>query len=67
MTENERLVHRVSAVGIGVNILLTAFKLLAGILAHSGAMLSDAVHSASDVLSTVIVLIGVKLSGKAAD
>ena len=56
-----------SAVTILVNLLLTVFKLAAGVAAHSGAMLSDAVHSASDVLSTFVVLAGVKFSAKASD
>lgn len=58
---------RISGVSIVVNLLLSAAKLAAGLLARSGAMVSDAVHSASDVFSTFIVIIGVKLSGKAAD
>ena len=58
---------RVSGLSIFVNLLLTAGKLLAGLLARSGAMISDAVHSASDVFSTLIVMIGVKLSGKESD
>lgn len=63
----QALAMRVSAVSIAVNVILSLFKLLAGILAHSGAMLSDAVHSASDVISTIVVIIGVKLSGKKSD
>lgn len=63
----EHLAMRVSVVTILANLLLTIFKLLAGILAHSGAMISDAIHSASDVLSTFVVIAGVKLSGKASD
>lgn len=58
---------RVSSVSILVNLLLSAGKLAAGLVAHSGAMVSDAVHSASDIFSTLIVMIGLKLSGKAAD
>ena len=58
---------KVSGVSIAVNLLLSVFKLIAGILAHSGAMISDAVHSASDVGSTFIVMIGVTLSGKKSD
>ena len=58
---------KVSAVSIVANVLLSAFKLLAGILASSGAMVSDAIHSASDVISTVVVIIGIRLSGKASD
>ena len=64
---NESLAMRFSFVTILGNFLLTAFKLLAGIVAHSGAMISDAIHSASDVLSTFVVIVGVKLSGKESD
>ena len=46
---------------------MSLVKLLAGIIASSGAMVSDAVHSASDVFSTVIVMIGVQVSGKKSD
>ena len=55
---------RVSIVG---NILLSLFKALAGIVANSGAMISDAIHSASDVFSTIVVIIGIRLSGKESD
>ena len=58
---------RVSGVSIAANAALSAGKLAAGLLAHSGAMVSDAIHSSSDVVSTVIVMIGVKLSRKAPD
>jgi len=63
----EKVAMKVSFVSIVANILLSAFKMLAGILAHSGAMVSDAVHSASDVISTIVVIIGIRLSGKASD
>ena len=63
----EKTATRVSAVSIAGNAVLSLFKLLAGVLAHSGAMISDAVHSASDVLSSFIVIIGVKLSVREAD
>ena len=65
--EFERIATRVSAVSIAVNTVLSLGKLLVGILARSGAMISDAVHSASDVLSSFIVIIGVKLSRREAD
>lgn len=58
---------RVSAVSIAVNLALSLVKLIAGIIGRSGAMISDAVHSASDVFSTIIVIVGVRLSGKASD
>lgn len=63
----EKTAVKVSAVSIVGNILLSVFKLIAGIIAHSGAMVSDAVHSASDVFSSIIVIIGVKLSARESD
>ena len=65
--ETTRTALRVSAVTILVNLALSLGKLAAGVLAHSGAMVSDAVHSASDVFSTLVVIVGVKLSGREAD
>lgn len=49
------------------NTVLSAVKLFAGIVGHSQAIISDAIHSVADVFDTVIVIIGVKLSTKAAD
>lgn len=63
----EKTAMRISLVSIVGNLILSLFKLLAGLLAHSGAMLSDAIHSASDVFSTIVVIIGVKISGKESD
>ena len=63
----EKTAVRLSLLSIVCNTLLSVFKLLAGILAHSGAMVSDAVHSASDVVSSFFVIIGVKLAAKAPD
>ena len=63
----QRIAMRVSTVSIVGNVILSLFKLFAGIVANSGAMISDAVHSASDVLSTVIVIIGIKFANKASD
>lgn len=68
MEENfQKTANRVSLVSIIVNLLLSVFKLMAGIIAKSGAMVSDAVHSASDVFSTIVVLIGIRVSSKDAD
>lgn len=61
------IISQVSAVGIVGNVVLTAFKLFAGIYGKSGAMVSDAVHSLSDVFATFIAFLGVKLSKKSAD
>ena len=58
---------RVSLVSMVTNVILTVLKLAAGFIAHSGAMISDAVHSASDILSGLIVLIGVRISARAPD
>lgn len=58
---------RVSKVTIAWNAGLSVVKLLAGLLARSGAMVSDAVHSASDVFSTVIVMFGIRAAQKASD
>lgn len=65
--DRQKTAMKVSWITIAVNFVLSAFKLAAGIIAKSGAMVSDAVHSASDVLSTFVVMAGVKISGKKAD
>lgn len=66
-TDLEKDAVKVSMVSIVGNIVLSLFKLLAGIIAGSGAMISDAVHSASDVFSSIIVIIGVKISARESD
>lgn len=65
--EFEKVANKVSFITIVQNVLLSVFKLFAGISAHSNAMISDAIHSASDVFSTIIVIIGVKLASKESD
>lgn len=65
--EFKKVANKVSFITIVQNVLLSVFKLFAGIFAHSNAMISDAVHSASDVFSTIIVIIGVKLASKKSD
>lgn len=72
MTDNTQLTdckiaERVSFVSIAVNLFLSLFKFAAGVIAHSGAMISDSVHSASDVFSSIIVIIGYKISDKKPD
>ena len=64
---NEQIAMRISRNTIIGNVLLTFFKLFAGIFAHSAAMLSDAIHSLSDILATLIVMIGVKMANKSSD
>lgn len=58
---------KVSWLSIAVNIFLSVLKLMAGIIARSGAMISDAVHSASDVFSTVVVMAGVHFADRKPD
>lgn len=60
-------VYHVSLCTMFQNLLLSVFKFITGIYGHSHAMLSDAVHSMSDVISTVIVMIGVHFSSMKAD
>ena len=67
LQDYEKTAMKVSKVGIVANLVLTLFKLLAGVIAHSGAMVSDAIHSASDVFSTIVVIIGIRISSKASD
>lgn len=64
---NAGLAKRAARITLTGNVLLSAFKLFAGYFAHSAAMVSDAVHSLSDVLADVIVLAGIKLSNRASD
>ena len=65
--EFQRVANKVSFVTIIGNILLSVMKLIVGFIAHSNAMISDAIHSASDVFSTFVVIIGIKLASKKAD
>lgn len=61
------IIKQISLVGIIGNIVLCAFKMFAGIAGKSGAMVSDAVHSLSDVFATFIAFLGVKMSKRGAD
>lgn len=63
----QKVANKVSFITIIGNLLLSVMKLIAGFIAHSNAMISDAVHSASDVFSTFVVIIGIKLASKEPD
>ena len=65
--ENVRLSIKVSLGTIFFNIVLFIIKIIVGIVGRSSALISDAIHSASDVFSTLIVMVGVSISGKRAD
>lgn len=64
---NQHIAMKVSWISIVINIILSVFKLLAGVFANSAAMVSDSIHSMSDVVSTFIVMVGVKMANKEAD
>ena len=65
--ERTKEIYKVTIVGSAVNVLLLVLKFVAGVLGHSSAMVADAVHSLSDFLTDIIVLIFVKISGKPQD
>ncbi|MGN1276553.1 MAG: cation diffusion facilitator family transporter [Floccifex sp.] len=65
--EFQKTANKVSFVSIIANVVLSVIKLFAGIIAHSNAMISDAIHSASDVFSTIVVIIGVHLASRQPD
>lgn len=63
----QKVANKVSTITIIGNVALSLLKLFAGIVAHSNAMISDAIHSASDVFSTFVVIIGIRLASKKPD
>lgn len=65
--KREKEIYRVTLVGSAVNVILTLFKFVAGLVGHSAAMLADAVHSLSDFVTDVIVLVFVRISNKPQD
>lgn len=67
MEDYEKTVFKVSTITMIGNLILSFVKILIGFICQSSAIVSDGIHSASDVLSTVVVIIGVKLSSKESD
>ncbi len=63
----EKQIFKVTLVGSIVNLLLVVFKFIAGIVGHSAAMIADAVHSLSDFITDIIVIVFVTISGKPED
>ena len=63
----KRMANKVSVITIIINLVLSVFKFLVGIFGNSQALVSDAIHSASDVVSTVAVMFGINLSAKKSD
>ena len=66
-SQRQRVIVRTSLVGVGVNVLLAAMKAVVGLLSHSIAVVLDAVNNLSDALSSVITILGARLSGKMPD
>ncbi|MCL2372941.1 MAG: cation diffusion facilitator family transporter [Defluviitaleaceae bacterium] len=64
---NQQIVNQAARASIITNILMTVFKLFAGVLGNSAAMISDAVHSLADLFSTAIAVVGIKLAARKAD
>ena len=62
--KREKEIYKVTLVGGVVNFLLMVFKFVAGIVGHSSAMIADAVHSLSDFVTDIIVVVFVHISGK---
>lgn len=67
MRTREKQITRVTLIGSIVNLLLTAIKIIAGVVGKSGAMIADGIHSLSDLASDIVVLIFVPIAGKAKD
>ena len=63
----EKEIYKVTIWGSVVNLILLVFKFVAGIVGHSSAMIADAVHSLSDFITDIIVVIFVRISGKPED
>ena len=67
MYTREQEIRQITIIGAVVNIVLTIFKIIAGILGRSAAMVADAVHSLSDLLSDIVVIIFTHISSKKKD
>ena len=67
MLTRDQRIYRVTLTGSIVNMILLVLKFVAGILGHSAAMIADAVHSLSDFLTDIVVIVLVRLSSKPAD
>lgn len=67
LQQRTAVANRVTWVGFFLNLLLTAFKLAAGVIGHSGAMIADAVHSLSDFATDVVVLVSFRFVSKPTD
>lgn len=67
MEDREKKIYRITLTGTAVNVVLVVLKFLAGIFGRSSALIADAVHSLSDFVSDIVVLIFIKIAGKPRD
>jgi len=67
MVSREQQISRITWIGMAINAVLTAFKLFAGIVGKSSAMVADGVHSLSDFISDIIILVFLKISSRSRD
>ena len=67
MMTREKEIYKVTLVGSAGNVALLTFKFIAGIMGHSSAMIADAVHSMSDFITDIVVLLFVSISAKPQD
>lgn len=65
--ERKKCIYRVTLTGLVVNVVLSVAKLLAGVFGHSGAMIADAVHSVSDLVTDIVVIAFARISAKPKD
>ena len=65
--ENIKLANKVEIRTVIINFILTAFQIVAGLLSGSAALVSSAIHTLSDGATTIIVIIGINMSGKKSD
>ncbi len=66
-SEREKKIYHVTLVGSAVNIVLIALKFIAGVVGRSAAMTADAIHSLSDLVTDIIVIVFIRISGKPGD
>ena len=67
MHSRQKSIYKVTWIGSIVNFMLLIFKFIAGILGHSSALIADAIHSLSDFVTDIIVIVFVRISGKPQD
>lgn len=67
MSSRNKQIANITWIGMTINAILTVFKLMAGVVGKSSAMVADGVHSLSDFISDIVILVFLKISGKGRD